>query len=195
MNVFLSRNDNKQDIVIAWTVALLIHVLFFFLTGKMFIKPPQFAIAPTREIDINLIDTPKEESQVQQQARPVIKQVEKIIPKIVKQVVKPIEKLKQVIRSNGQVKVEAKPDYIQNPPPVYPELAKQMHQEGLVILAVDVSRDGIPIKVEIEQSSNYRMLDQAALKAVSHWKFQPGRIGDLSVESNVIVPVRFKLQS
>lgn len=38
-------------------------------------------------------------------------------------------------------------------------------------------------------------MDQAAVKAVSHWKFQPGRIGDLSVESSVTIPVRFKLET
>ena len=86
------------------------------------------------------------------------------------------------------------PDYFQNPPPEYPELAKQMRQEGRVMLSVTVDRQGLPIKVEIAQSSGFRLLDQAALKAVSHWKFQPGRIGDFPVESQVTVPVRFRLE-
>ncbi len=202
----VSIDDNKQDIVIAWTVAILIHVLFFSFTGKMFIKPPQFAIASSREIDINLIDAPKEVIRVQQETNPVIKNIEKTIPKIPKPTVRAIEeskqrvtskrliKPKQVMTSSAEVKVEAKPDYIQNPPPPYPELAKQMRQEGIVMLAVDVDRQGSPVKVMIIESSGYRLLDQAALRAVSHWKFQPGRIGDLPVESEVTVPVRFRLE-
>lgn len=59
---------------------------------------------------------------------------------------------------------------------------------------MDVDREGTPIKVEILQSSGFRLLDQAAVKAVRHWKFQPGRVGDLPVESNVTVPIRFQLQ-
>lgn len=227
MNDIIFINNNKQDIVIAWTVALLVHVLFFSLTGKMFIKPSQFAISPTREIDINLIDEPREVVKVQEEARPVVKKAEKIIPKIPKPTVKVIEKVKsitpkqliepkqigktvekpkqivvpkhlvnykQVVVPSTQVRVEAKPDYIQNPPPPYPDLAKQMRQEGIVMLSVDVNKEGDPVDVEIIQSSGFRLLDQAAVKAVRHWKFQPGRVGDIAIESKVEVPIRFRLQ-
>jgi protein TonB len=97
-------------------------------------------------------------------------------------------------RSNSGVKVKANPDYFQNPPPEYPELAKQMRQEGFVLLAADVDREGMPIKVEILKSSGFHLLDQAALKAVRHWKFQPGRIGSIPIESTVTVPIRFRLE-
>jgi protein TonB len=202
----VSVDDNKQDIVIAWTLAILVHVLFFTLSGKMFIKTPQFAIAPSREIDISLIDEPKEVVKVQEEAKPVVKKVEKIIPKIPKPIVKVIEKTKQLIRpkeliipkqimtSSAQVKVEVKPDYVQNPPPQYPELAKQMRQEGIVMLSVDVNKEGEPVNVEIIQSSGFRLLDQAALKAVRHWKFQPGIIANIPVESTVTVPINFRLE-
>ena len=192
MNGIAFIDDNKKDIVIAWTVALFVHILFFSLTGKMFIEPPQFALAPTREIDINLIDMPKEVTQVQEEPKPVEKAIAKpkqLIP--TKVLVKP----RRVITSSGQVKVEAKPVYIQNPPPPYPELARQMHQEGIVMLSVDVNKEGDPVSVGIIQSSGFHMLDQAALNAVRHWKFQPGRVGDLSVESMVNIPIRFKLNS
>jgi protein TonB len=102
---------------------------------------------------------------------------------------------KQVTRSISGVRGKANPNYFQNPAPEYPELAKQMRQEGLIILAVDVDREGLPIKVEINQSSGFRLLDQAALKAVGHWKFQPGRMGDIPVESTAIVPIRFRLEN
>ena len=49
-------------------------------------------------------------------------------------------------------------------------------------------------QVEIKKSSGFRLLDQAAIKAVRHWKFQPGRIGDLPVESKVEIPIKFSLQ-
>ena len=62
------------------------------------------------------------------------------------------------------------------------------------MLTVDVDREGTPVQVEIKESSGFRLLDQAALKAVRHWKFQPGRIGVFPVESEVRVPVRFRLE-
>jgi len=92
------------------------------------------------------------------------------------------------------VRVKANPDYFQNPAPGYPELARQMRQEGIVMLSVDVDKEGDPVSVEIIQSSGFRMLDQAALKAVRHWKFQPGSLGGVPVDSTVTVPIRFKLE-
>ena len=69
-----------------------------------------------------------------------------------------------------------------------------MHQEGIVMLSVDVNKEGDPVSVEVIQSSGFRLLDQAALKAVRHWKFQPGSIGNIPVESTVTVPIRFRLE-
>ena len=69
-----------------------------------------------------------------------------------------------------------------------------MHQEGLVILRVEVDQKGMPVKVEVEQSSGYQLLDQAALEAARHWRFQPERIGNLPFESKVTIPIRFRLE-
>lgn len=96
--------------------------------------------------------------------------------------------------SQGTNRVKGNPGYFQNQPPEYPRLAKQMRQEGLVILRVEIDPKGMPVKVEVEQSSGYQLLDQAALKAVRHWKFQPERIGNMPVKSRVAIPIRFRLE-
>ena len=181
MNFLLINED--RTIWVGLIISVMIHSLIFVFSGRTFIQHAQYNVQPsvqTVEVSIEEIKYSGDDSQ---KGSEVIKTAEKI------------NKTKEVGHLKSGVMVKANPNYFQNPPPEYPELAKQMHQEGLVILAVDVGADGTPIKVEIEQSSNYKLLDQAALKAVSHWKFQPGRIGDLSVESNVTVPVRFKLQT
>jgi protein TonB len=87
----------------------------------------------------------------------------------------------------------AKPDYLRNPPPEYPEDARIAHQEGVAILFVDVSENGMALNVSLHQSSGYRKLDEAALRAVKNWKFKPAMLGGLPVRSQVEVPVRFKL--
>ncbi len=96
--------------------------------------------------------------------------------------------------SQGTTRTIGKPGYFQNQPPEYPQLAREMHQEGLVMLMVEINQKGMPVKVEVKQSSGYQLLDQAALKAVRHWRFQPERRGDMPVESRVAIPVRFRLE-
>lgn len=116
-----------------------------------------------------------------------------------KSITSPIEKQQETVKtmprpSQGTTGAKSKPGYFQNRPPEYPQLARQMHQEGLVILSVEVDQKGMPVQVEIEQSSGYQLLDQVALKAVGRWRFQPERIGDSPVKSRVSVPVRFRLE-
>jgi TonB family protein len=47
--------------------------------------------------------------------------------------------------------------------------------------------------VEVKTSSGFPVLDAAALRPVSQWEFEPARIGLQTFESEIEVPVRFKL--
>ncbi len=96
--------------------------------------------------------------------------------------------------SIAAIQTVASPDFVANIAPPYPEEAKQHKQEGLVILIARVDASGHPVEVNIKQSSGYFLLDQAALKAVKHWKFKPARMGGIAVESKTEVPVRFRLE-
>jgi outer membrane biosynthesis protein TonB len=49
----------------------------------------------------------------------------------------------------------AKPNYLKNPEPSYPPLARRRHQEGLVLLAVKVTAQGPPAEVALKQSSGF----------------------------------------
>ena len=59
---------------------------------------------------------------------------------------------------------------------------------------VEINQKGMPVKVEVKQSSGYQLLDQAALAAVRHWRFQPERTGDLPIKSKVTIPIRFRME-
>jgi protein TonB len=85
-------------------------------------------------------------------------------------------------------------NYLDNPAPVYPPLARRMGEEGRVMLRVYVEATGLPSKVEIRTSSGFERLDQAALEAVKRWKFVPARQGDLAVPAHVVVPISFSLR-
>ncbi len=89
--------------------------------------------------------------------------------------------------------LSVKPDYLRNPPPVYPEECRRSKEEGLVVLDVIVGTEGRPESVAIQAGSGFAALDEAASKAVSTWRFRPAKLAGISVRSRVQVPVRFRL--
>ena len=92
------------------------------------------------------------------------------------------------------VVIVAMPLYKINPEPEYPRMAKKRKYEGTVILSVLVNREGMVDNLWVFESSGYNMLDNAALKAVREWIFEPGKRGSETVEEWVEVPVRFELK-
>jgi TonB family protein len=88
----------------------------------------------------------------------------------------------------------AYPRYQLNTPPVYPGLARKRGQEGTVVLQVLVSRAGRVDDLKIDDSSNFTLLDRAAVSAVRKWKFEPGKQGKEKIPMWVRVPVTFKLK-
>lgn len=85
--------------------------------------------------------------------------------------------------------------YLRNPAPAYPVAARRRGDQGTVLLKVMVDPEGLPVRVELDQSSGSRPLDHAALDAVRGWRFVPARRGTLNVEGWVRVPVVFRLES
>jgi protein TonB len=85
-------------------------------------------------------------------------------------------------------------DYLRNPAPPYPPMARRNGEEGKVVLRVMVSPNGTAEHVEIKSSSGSSRLDKAALKTIYRWKFVAARRGDVPVASAVLVPIIFKLE-
>jgi protein TonB len=54
----------------------------------------------------------------------------------------------------------------------YPEEAQQLGMTGTVLVSYSIARDGHLLHAEIEQSSGFRLLDQAALQAVQRTRFE-----------------------
>jgi protein TonB len=86
-------------------------------------------------------------------------------------------------------------DYLRNPKPPYPPLSRRMREEGRVVLRVLVTAEGAASDVEVRASSGSARLDESALRTVKRWKFIPARRGHAPVQSWVLVPVIFKLES
>ncbi len=84
-------------------------------------------------------------------------------------------------------------DYLRNPKPAYPVASRRLGEEGRVVLHVRVSAEGMPLSVDVKQSSGFQRLDDAARAAVEHWRFVPARQGSETIESSVLVPLQFTL--
>lgn len=84
--------------------------------------------------------------------------------------------------------------YLQNPRPVYPPLSRRLGEQGKVLLRVRVGRQGQAVAVDLEKSSNFERLDEAARQVVARWRFVPARRGEETVEATVIVPIVFRLE-
>lgn len=88
----------------------------------------------------------------------------------------------------------AKPGYLRNPHPAYPEAARAAGQQGVVMLRVSVDAQGNPTSVRLTRSSGFAVLDERARSTVaSQWKFKPARIDGQPVASTVVIPIRFTL--
>ncbi len=86
-------------------------------------------------------------------------------------------------------------DYLDNPTPAYPSMARRMGEEGKVVLRVFVEASGKPSKIEVRTSSGSTRLDDAASAAVWNWKFVPARRGEENVAAWVLVPISFSLRN
>lgn len=84
--------------------------------------------------------------------------------------------------------------YLQNPPPVYPPLARRIGEQGRILLRVLVTQEGAAERVELRTSSGSARLDNAALDTVKRWRFVPARQGDRPVAAWVVVPISFSLE-
>ena len=77
--------------------------------------------------------------------------------------------------------------------PAYPPEAFRAGEEGTVQVQADIDANGMPSRVEVANRSGSRQLDQAAVAAVSKWRFKPAVKDGKPVASTVQVPIEFKL--
>ena len=84
--------------------------------------------------------------------------------------------------------------YLRNPAPRYPASARRAGTQGTVTLRVQVTREGLAARVDVEKSSGSPHLDAAALEAVKAWRFVPARQGAEPLESWVLMPIVFRLE-
>jgi protein TonB len=75
-------------------------------------------------------------------------------------------------------------------PPQYPDLARQRHVEGDVVVRADVDTNGNVVLVT--PLSGPDLLRSAAVSSVKQWKYSPALLNDQPVAMQVQVTVKFR---
>jgi protein TonB len=89
--------------------------------------------------------------------------------------------------------VEQLPVPVLEPQPDYPPLARDVGEEGLVVVRVLVGTDGRVRDAFVEPGHSILILDAEALKAAKRWVFQPALSSGHPVMVWVSIPFRFTL--
>ena len=86
-------------------------------------------------------------------------------------------------------------DYLENPAPAYPSIARKNGEQGRVILRVLVNPSGGADDIQIRTSSGFARLDDSARETVRRWKFVPAKRGAEPIAAWVLIPISFRLES
>ncbi|MCE1162996.1 MAG: TonB family protein [Thiomonas sp.] len=84
-------------------------------------------------------------------------------------------------------------NYLDNPPPTYPQLSRQLGEEGTALLKVQVGPDGRPLQIRLMSSTGFPRLDESAEATVAQWRFVAATRNGQSITSWVLVPIKFRI--
>jgi periplasmic protein TonB len=76
----------------------------------------------------------------------------------------------------------------------YPSASRRLSEEGRVVATVTVAADGKAGAVSVTQSSGFPRLDAAIECVVRRLPFEPGKRDGQAVDSQVSIPIVFKLE-
>lgn len=85
--------------------------------------------------------------------------------------------------------------YLEPPAPVYPRAAQRRGESGRVLLRVFIDTAGVPRQIDVDQSSGFARLDEAATAAVRRARFKPYIDGGRPIAGWAFVPIEFQLES
>jgi protein TonB len=101
----------------------------------------------------------------------------------------PDPRYEKVLSVGGDVSMPVK---VYAPEPVYPELARRVRAQGLVILQAVIDQEGRVVSAEIVRAPPMG-LGEAALEAVRQWRYEPAMLHGRPVAVTFSLTVRFEL--
>lgn len=150
------------------------------------IKPPETTVKPQVEIvvDDDLSGDDDEDIEIIETIETTTLDMEEVV------------ETNQIGTTSKFVIYEEAPVPIKQVAPVYPAFAKSAGIEGQVYLEVEVLVDGSVGAIEVRKSlmAGPGGLDEAAVKAVKQWKYQPAQSNGKPVAVWITFPVDFYLK-
>jgi protein TonB len=86
-------------------------------------------------------------------------------------------------------------EYVRPPAPKYPTESQRHRERGTVVLRVMVDVLGRPAQIQIERSSGFARLDDAARLAVEKALFHPHVVNGIAQPAQVLIPIEFARRS
>lgn len=84
--------------------------------------------------------------------------------------------------------------YLDPPVLVYPRASRRAGESGRVVLRVFIDEAGLPRQVQVNQSTGFARLDEAAINAVQKARFKPYSDNGQPVAGWALVPLSFDLE-
>jgi protein TonB len=174
-------------------LVVLLHLLMF----VAYLLQPESPAVLVNEMSISFANMQIQQADVVPQPKPKLHEPDPVPSEepAAKEVAPPVL---QAASPPSPVVLDAEPDfkadYLNNPRPPYPTVARRMGYHGKVVLDVEVLAEGRAGEVKLHQSSGYDILDNAALQTVKTWRFTPARHFGQDVTQRFLVPIKFSLE-
>jgi len=96
----------------------------------------------------------------------------------------------------GRPRVVGQVNYLngRQPKPDYPRMSARRREQGRVVLRVVISPEGTVVNVTVQSSSGYKLLDDAAIRAVRIAKFKPYTENGVAYPAQADIPFDFVLK-
>ena len=78
--------------------------------------------------------------------------------------------------------------------PRYPELARKLHKQGIVVIEAEIGRDGVLRSARAVNAPLGFGLEESALKALESWRFSPALLNQQPISVFYRLSVTFTLQ-
>ncbi len=175
-------------------LVVLLHLSVF----AVYLFQPEAPAVLVNEMSISFANMQMQQADVAPQPKPKPREPDPVPAEkpAVKEEVQPAKQ--EAATPPSPVVLDAEPDYradyLNNPRPPYPMVARRMGYHGKVVLDVEVLAEGKAGDVKLYQSSGYDILDNAALQTVKTWRFTPARRFGQAVTQRFLVPIKFSLE-
>lgn len=176
----------------AFLQAALLHLSVF----AFYWFSPEPPMVILNEMSISFANAQMQQADITPQPKPKLRELD---PLPTDEVVKPQEQAApQDVTPLSPVQLDAEPDYradyLTNPKPPYPMVARRMGYHGTVVLDVEVLAEGRAGEVTLHKSCGYDILDKSAIQTVKMWKFSPALRFGQPVTQKFQVPIKFSLE-